>query len=39
MIINHPHQGKGFGKQAMGLIKKEGKKAGNEKIAFGSFCR
>jgi len=37
MIINRPHQGKGFGKQAMGLIKKEAKRLGMKKLRLEVF--
>lgn len=37
MIIDRPHQGKGFGKQAMGLIKKEAKKLGMKKLRLEVF--
>jgi len=37
MIIDHPHQGKGFGKQTMDLIKKEAKRLGMEKLRLEVF--
>lgn len=37
MIIDKPHQGKGFGKQAMVLIKKEAKTLGMKKLRLEVF--
>ena len=37
MIIDHPHQGKGFGKQTMDLINKEAKKLGMKKLRLEVF--
>lgn len=37
IIIDHPHQGRGFGKQAMVLIKKEAKKLGMKKLRLEVF--
>ena len=39
MIINRSFQGKGFGKQAMALIKKEAKKLGMKKLRLEVFVK
>jgi len=38
MIIDKPHQGKGFGKQAMALIKKEAKRLGMKELRLEVFA-
>jgi ribosomal protein S18 acetylase RimI-like enzyme len=37
MVIDHLHQGKGFGKQTMSLIKKEAKKLSMKKLRLEVF--